>query len=150
MAVYASCLIPEDLYFDVERDVWIRFDEENIATLGMTDPAQTRCGKLIDIRFKKVGKVLEQGKSAATIESAKWIGPFPMPFDGEIVETNEEGFKQNILLFNKDPYDTGWLVKVRPTNLDAQRSHLVIGDDAVAAYQTRIDELGVNCLRCIE
>jgi len=150
MAVYASCVIPEDIYFDVEQDVWIRFDEEGIATLGMTDPAQTRCGKLINVRFKKIGKLVEQGKNVATIESAKWIGPFPMPFDGELVEVNETGFKQDILLMNKDPYETGWLVKVRPTNLAEQRDHLVTGEAAVEAYKARIDLLGVNCLRCLD
>lgn len=150
MAVYRSCAIPEDLYFDVENDVWIQFDDDGIATLGMTDPAQTRCGKLINVRFNKVGKVIQQGKNAATIESAKWIGPFPMPFDGEIVEVNDTGFEEDILLLNKDPYGEGWLVKVRPTNLEAQRNHLVIGDDAVANYRKRIDLLGVNCLRCLD
>lgn len=150
MAVYASCDIPEDIYFDVDRDVWIRFDDNGIATLGMTDPAQTRCGKLIHVRFKKVGKIVEQGKSAATIESAKWVGPFPMPFDGELVEVNAEGFEENILLLNKDPYGEGWLVKVRPINLEEQGNHLLKGEAAVEAYKTRIDLLGVNCLRCLD
>jgi glycine cleavage system H protein len=150
MAVYASCVIPEDIYFDIERDVWIRFDENGVATLGMTDPAQTRCGKLINVRFKKVGKIVEQGKNAATIESAKWVGPFPMPFDGEVLEVNSAGYSEDILLLNKDPYDTGWLVKVRPTNLEAQYDHLLKGDAAVEAYQKRIDFLGVNCLRCLD
>ena len=150
MAIYSSCVIPEDLYFDVERDVWVRFDEDGLATLGMTDPAQTRCGKLINVRFKKPGKIVEQGMNAATIESAKWIGPFPMPFTGEIVEANTIGYDQDILLLNKDPYGAGWLVRVRPTDLENQRDHLLKGEDAVAAYQQRIDFLGVNCLRCLD
>lgn len=150
MTVYYGCMIPEDLYFDVERDVWIRFEDDGTATLGMTDPAQTRCGRLIDVRFKKVGKVITQGKNAATIESAKWIGPFPMPFTGEIVATNEDGFRNDILLFNKDPYDTGWLVKVRPTNLEAERDHLVRGEEAFNAYKAKIEDLKINCFRCVE
>ena len=134
MTVYYGCDIPEGLSFDLDRDVWIRFEGE-VAVLGMTDVAQTRGGKLVNITFKKPGKVIAQGKSAATIESAKWVGPFPLPFSGEIVETNEAGFRRDILVANKDPYGAGWLVKVRPTNLDAERGHLLSGAAAVEAYQ---------------
>ena len=149
MTVYYGCDIPEDLYFDLERDVWIRI-EGNFAVLGMTDVAQTRGGKLVNITFKKPGRVVAQGKSAATIESAKWVGSFPMPISGEIVETNEAGFRRDILIANKDPYGAGWLVKVRPTNLAAERDHLLTGAVAAQAYQKKIVELGVKCFRCIE
>jgi len=147
--IYYACEIPEDLYYDVERDVWIRFGGDT-ATLGMTDVAQTRCGKFAAISFRDVGKKVVQWKTLATIESAKWVGPFPAPFTCEIVETNAAGFANNILLANKEPYTTGWLVKVRPTNLENERGHLVTGDEAVARYKERIKELQINCLRCID
>jgi glycine cleavage system H protein len=147
--IFYACDILEDLTYDIERDVWIRFDGE-IATLGMTDVAQTRCGKIAAISFRDVGKKVAQGKALATVESAKWVGPFPAPFSCEIVEVNEAGFEKDILLANKEPYTTGWLVKVRPTNLDAERSHLVTGEAAAEKYKERIKELKVNCLRCID
>jgi glycine cleavage system H protein len=147
--IFYACDIPEDLYYDIERDVWIRFDGE-IATLGMTDVAQTRCGKIAAISFRDVGKKVAQGKALATIESAKWVGPFPAPFSCEIVETNEAGFAIDILLANKEPYTTGWLVKVRPTNLETECSHLVTGDEAAEKYKVRIQDLKINCLRCID
>jgi len=156
--IYYGCDIPEDLFFDIERDVWVRFEGgpsapsagRGLAVLGMTDVAQTRGGKLVSITFKKPGKIVAQGKSAATIESAKWVGPFPMPFEGEIVETNEAGFRRDILLVNKDPYGAGWLVKVRPTGPDSERAHLVTGAAAAAAYQKKIAELQVKCFRCVD
>jgi glycine cleavage system H protein len=147
--IYYACDIPEDLTYDVERDVWIRFEGE-FASLGMTDVAQTRCGKIAAISFRDVGKNVMQGKALATIESAKWVGPFPAPFSCEIIETNEESFRRDILIANKEPYTTGWLVKVRPTNLEAERGHLVTGDAAAEKYKERIQELKVNCLRCID
>ncbi len=147
--VFYGCDIPEHLWYDIEHDVWIRF-EGDIATLGMTDIAQTRCGKFAAISFRDVGKRVPQWKALATIESAKWVGPFPAPFSCEIVETNEEGFAASVLLANKDPYGEGWLVKVRPTNLDAERGHLLSGDEAVEGYKQRIQELKINCLRCID
>jgi len=147
--IFYACDIPEDLYYDIERDVWIRFDGE-VATLGMTDVAQTRCGKFAAISFRDVGKKVSQGKTLATVESAKWVGPFPAPFSCEIVETNEEGFAKNILLANKEPYTDGWIVKVRPLDLESERDHLVTGEKAFEKYKERIQDLKVNCLRCID
>lgn len=147
--IYYACDIPEDLTYDVERDVWIRFDGD-IATLGMTDVAQTRCGKIAAISFRDVGKKIIQGKALATIESAKWVGPFPAPFSCEIIETNHDSFARDILITNKEPYTTGWLVRVRPLNLEAERGHLVTGGEALEKYKARIQDLKINCLRCIE
>lgn len=147
--IYLACDIPENLYYDIERDVWVRF-EGDLAVLGMTDVAQTRCGKFAAISFRDVGKKVASGKPLATVESAKWVGPFPAPFSCEIVETNEAGFAGNILLANKEPYTEGWLVKVKPTDLERERGHLVTGDEAVERYQARIRELKVSCLRCID
>ena len=147
--IYYGCDIPEELFYDIEHDVWVRFDGE-FAFLGMTDVAQTRCGKFAAISFRDVGKRVAQWRALATVESAKWVGPFPAPFSCEIVETNEKGFSASLLLANKDPYGEGWLVKVRPTNLDAERGHLVTGSEAVEKYRERIKELKVNCLRCID
>ena len=147
--IFYACDIPEDLYYDIERDVWIRF-EGDIAVLGMTDVAQTRCGKIAAISFRDVGKKVAQGKALATIESAKWVGSFPAPFSCEIIETNENGFANDVLLANKEPYTTGWLVKARPTNLENELDHLVTGEEACEKYKARIQELKVNCLRCID
>lgn len=147
--IYYGCSIPDDLFYDVERDVWIRFDGE-YAVLGMTDPAQTRCGRLVAVRFKKPGRVVPQGKALATIESGKWVGPFPAPFTAEVVATNAAGFDEDILLLNKDPYGLGWLVKVRPVNLDAERDHLVTGEEAQRRYKARIDAEEIRCFRCAD
>ncbi len=148
--IYYGCDIPEDLFFDFERDLWVRFEADGVATLGMTDTAQTRGGKLVNIQFKRVGKLLKQGQSAAIIESAKWVGPFPMPFSGVITATNEATFRRDILIANRDPYGEGWLVKVQPTAIETEREHLITGEAAVAKYKHRIVELGLKCFRCLD
>lgn len=150
MAVYKGCDIPEVLHYSIERDVWIRFEVDGTVTTGMTDVAQTRCGKVVSIRFKAMGRRVRRGQSLATIESAKWVGPFPAVLSGEIVATNEAAFKQDILVANKDPYGAGWLVRFRPTDLDAERGELVTGAGAVERYRARIDEYKVTCFRCAE
>jgi len=148
MAVYRGCEIPEELHYDIERDVWVRLEPHGEVTLGMTDPAQSRCGKLVSLRFKAVGRHVARGQSLATIESAKWVGPFPAVLSGEIVATNEASFRADVLAANKDPYGAGWLTRIRPTELDAERGGLVTGAEAVERYRERIAGLKLNCFRC--
>ncbi len=148
--VYQGCWVPHELSYDIERDVWARFEEDGTVTLGMTDVAQTKAGKLVSILFKAEGKVLRSGQSAATIESAKWVGPFPTPLSGEIVATNEGTFAEDILIANRDPYGVGWLVRLKPTSLDEDRARLVPGREAFSAIRERIDRDKVRCYRCAD
>lgn len=150
MAIYAGCDIPEDVYFHPERDCWVRFEADGSATMGMTDIAQTLAGKLIYINFKAVGKKIKSGAAAATIESAKWVGPFVMPFEAEIVEINEDAFKRDILIANKDPYGDAWLMKVKIDDPDAAKSNMLIGDKAIEFFMNRIAEEGISCFRCVD
>ncbi len=150
MAVFGGCEIPEGLHYDVERDVWARFEPSGEVTLGMTDPAQTRCGKVVSIRFKAIERSVARGQSLATIESAKWVGPFPAVLSGEIVAANVAAFRSDILAANKDPYGSGWLVRIRPTDLEAERGVLVTGPAALERYKDRIARLELKCFRCVE
>jgi glycine cleavage system H protein len=148
--LYRGCELPDGLWYDVERDVWARVEGDGSVTLGMTDPAQTRCGKVVSVRFKAVGRRVRLGQSLATIESAKWVGPFPAILSGQIVATNEPAFGRDILLANKDPYGEGWLVRIRPDRLDEEQAALLTGAAALERYRARIDEAGINCMRCAE
>ena len=132
------------------QGVWVRPSPDRTLTMGMTDPAQSRAGKFLHIQFKKPGRHLEVGQSAATIETAKWAGPFPTPVAGTIVETNGAAYEADILIANRDPYGAGWIVRLEPDEWPAATSGLVTGPDAVARYRARIDLLALNCLRCAD
>lgn len=147
---YRGCDLPELLWYDVERDVWARLDGHGTVTLGMTDPAQTRCGKVVSIRFKAVGRRVVRGQSLATIESAQWVGPFPAALSGVIVANNETTFRRDIRAANKDPYGDGWLVRLRPVAFAEERPLLLTGAAAAERYRARIDEHAINCMRCAE
>lgn len=149
MSVYKACEIPDDLHYDVERDVWVRWVADGTVQMGMTDPAQARLGKLVNIRFKAMGRTLQRGQSVAILESAKWVGPFPTPLTGVLVAVNE-AFHTDILLANKDPYGRGWLARLQPTRLEDERGYLLAGPAAINALQQRIDALGIHCIRCAE
>ena len=149
MAVVRGCELPEDLAYDVERDVWVRCEGDEVVC-GMTDVAQTRCGRIVTLQFRRVGREVERGRSLCTVESAKGVGPFPAPLSGEIVAVNAGGVAGDPLMVNTDPYGAGWLVRLRPTRLAAEWPELLTGGAAVAAYRRRIAELEVTCYRCQE
>src|SRR5688500_10151424 len=102
-------------------NTWVRLEDDGSALLGMTDVAQTRCGKIVSISFKPVGRVIPRGRTLAVIESAKWVGPFRNPLSGEILATNEDTFAADGLIANRDPYGEGWLVRVAPNALEEER-----------------------------
>jgi glycine cleavage system H protein len=148
--LFRGCEFPLDLYYDVDHDVWVRRDEDGCVTMGMTDPAQAQCGKFVHLRFKAAGRQLQRGQSAATVESAKWVGPFPTPLSGEIMATNESGFKQDILLANKDPYGAGWLIRLKPASFEEEWPHLLPHDQAFDRYREKIAERDLRCYRCAD
>lgn len=147
--IHYGCVIPRDLIYDVEADVWIRTEGDEVV-IGMTDPAQTRCGKIVAVEFRRVGKAIKRGRGLATIESAKWVGPVASPVSGELVAVNEDGFARDILIANRDPYGEGWLVRIRPDDFDAERPNLQSWEEAFALYKQRIDEFQIRCFRCAD
>jgi len=120
------------------------------AVLGMTDVAQTLGGRMVQVSWKKTGRSYARGRSLAVIESAKWVGPFPTPLTGELVEVNEPGFAADVAIANRDPYGAGWLARLRPADLAGERHHLVDGQAAFAAYRQLIDEQDIRCYRCAD
>ena len=150
MVVYRGCELPEGLWYDVDQDVWARPEADGTVTLGMTDPAQTRCGRVVSIRFKAVGRRVARGQSLATIESAKWVGPFPAVLSGVVAATNEATFRDDVLAANREPYGRGGLVRLRPEAWAAESGTLVAGALALDRYRQRIDAHGIDCMRCAE
>ena len=144
MATANGCNIPEELYYLVEKHVWVRLESDTSVTIGITDVAQHLAGKVIAVSPKKVGKVLGKGQSAGTVESGKWVGPVQLPVGGELVAVNE-ALKANPGLVNQDPYGAGWIVKVKPTNWDEESKELVTGAAGIAVYQQLLNEKGIVC-----
>ena len=144
-----GCQVPADLSYDVERNVWLRFEDDEVV-MGMTDVAQTQCGRFVSITWKQPGARVRQGRPLAVIESAKWVGPFPAPLSGEITAINEEAFDADIALANRDPYGAGWLVRMRPEATAEEGAHLVDGATAFEYYRQIIEEHDIRCFRCEE
>lgn len=148
MAEYRGCELPEDLFYDLDY-VWARPDENGLVVLGITDAAQTMAGRVQKIRIKKVGTHLNKGRHVATLESGKWAGGVPCPFDG-IVESVNEDVVATPHLVNVGPYSDAWLVKMRPIDLATAFDGLATGAPAIMALRAWLDRYDVQCMRCAE
>jgi glycine cleavage system H protein len=144
MAQVNGCDLPDDLYYLVEKHVWVRPTEGDLLTVGINDVAQNLAGSIVACTPKKAGRAVPRGQSVATIESSKWVGPVPAPASGEIAEVNE-AVRQDPGILNRDPYGAGWLVKLRPSNWETEKGDLVTGAAGLEAYRAFLDRVGIRC-----
>jgi glycine cleavage system H protein len=144
MATILNCNLPEDLYYLVDKHVWVRPAADGPITVGINDVARHLAGTIVAVTPKKAGRSVPKGQSVATIESSKWVGPVPAPVSGEIVEVNES-VRKNPRLVNEDPYGTGWLVKLRPSAWDTDSAELVTGSAGLESYRAFLEREGIRC-----
>ncbi|HEX9097607.1 MAG TPA: glycine cleavage system protein GcvH [Candidatus Dormibacteraeota bacterium] len=144
MATVNGCNLPDDLHYLIDKHVWARPETADRIAVGLTDVAVHLAGKVIAVSQKRVGRAVESGQSLGTVESGKWVGPVPAPVSGEIVEVNER-LKTEPGLLNQDPYGEGWIVRLRPTRWEAERSELATGADGLARYQAKLEAENIRC-----
>ncbi|HEY6191292.1 MAG TPA: glycine cleavage system protein GcvH [Bacteroidota bacterium] len=101
---------PEQLKYTKDHE-WIRLDN-GIGTVGITDYAQGELGDIVFVELPAKGRKLKQGESFGTIEAVKAVSDLFAPVSGEVEEVNAE-LEKSPELINKDPYDGGWIMKVR-------------------------------------
>ncbi|MGE5129049.1 MAG: glycine cleavage system protein H, partial [Sphingomonadaceae bacterium] len=122
---------------NVENNVWARKEADGTVTIGMTAYACALAGEVVAYTPKKVGRSVELNKSAATIESGKWVGPVKTPVGGEVVAIND-AVSANPKSINADPYGNGWLVKLKPGNWDGDAAALVTGGAVAKAFEAKM------------
>lgn len=146
MTQYSGCEIPEELYYDLDY-VWARREADDTVTVGITDPAQSFAGRILNVRIKPIGKRIVAGRQVATLESGKWAGGVPLPFEGEVVARNEALLESPELL-NIDPYHDAWIARIRPTDSEHAFDALHSGDEAIEELHRWIERYGIQCMRC--
>jgi glycine cleavage system H protein len=101
---------PEDLLYTKEHE-WLRVDGA-LGVVGITNHAQRELGDVVYVDLPKVGDRFEAGQTFGSVESVKAVSELFLPVAGEIVDINEDlGSSPEAL--NEDPYNKGWLVKIR-------------------------------------
>jgi glycine cleavage system H protein len=141
MAIVKGCNIPDELYYHVENNVWARLEPDGTVTLGVTAYAAALAGQIVSCTPRKPGRTVELNKSAATVESGKWVGPVRSPVAGEIVAVNEAVVSAPGTI-NSDPYGAGWLVRIRPSAWEKDSANLVTGAAAAAAFEEKMNAEG--------
>lgn len=137
MPVVKGCNLPDDLLYDVGNHIWFKEVGDGKVKVGMTAIATAMAGKLVAYTPKAVGKTVKVGKSCATVESGKWVGPAKVASGGEVMETNA-ALAANPSLANDDPYGEGWLVVLKPEDWAGVKSSLVTGADVAAPYEEKM------------
>ncbi len=116
--------IPSELKYTKDHE-WIKIDGD-IATIGITDFAQSELGDIVYVEIETVGETLAQEEVFGTVEAVKTVSDLFMPVSGEIIEMNKDidGAPESV---NNDPYGKGWMIKVKITDA-SQLSELLSAD----------------------
>lgn len=122
---------PKDLRYTKDHE-WVRL-EGNVATIGITDFAQSELGDIVFVEIETEGEQLDAEEVFGTVEAVKTVSDLYMPIAGEIIEFNS-AIADNPALVNEDPYGEGWMIKVKVENaadvaalLDAAAYEGIIG-----------------------
>lgn len=142
-----GCHLPDDLLYDVDNHIWFREMPDGTVKIGMTTVATAMAGQLVAFTPKKVGREVQAGKSCATVESGKWVGPAKSAAGGEIAAVNEE-LVANPKLANDDPYDKGWMILLKPQDWASVKSSLVPGSAVSGPYEAKMAADGFAGCAC--
>ena len=139
------CEFPDDALYDLDNNVWIRLDGKS-AKLGITSVHAALAGKLNQVKFKPIGSSLHRGQSIATIESVRYFGAVRTPLTGRLVELNPV-LENNPKSANDYPYESGWFVRIEPTQLAQEMKALIGAKAAEERIRLQIHELRVRCFK---
>ncbi|MEW5864815.1 MAG: glycine cleavage system protein H [Pseudomonadota bacterium] len=137
MAEVRGCHFPDELLYDVDNHIWYQELPDGNVKVGMTSVATAMAGQLVAFTPKKVGRSVEAGKSCATVESGKWVGPAKSAVAGTVVAVNE-ALVAKPSLANEDPYGAGWLVVIKPTDWAAVKASLTPGSQVGPKYEAKM------------
>ena len=107
--------VPNDLLYTNDHE-WVSVDG-NVATVGITDFAQSELGDIVFVEFPELNSTVEKGQSTGSIEAVKTVADLYMPISGTVIVVNEN-LDKNPEAVNNTPYDDGWMVKIEIANQD--------------------------------
>lgn len=101
---------PSDLKYSKDHE-WVRV-EGDIATIGITEFAQSELGDIVYVEIETVGETMDKDEIFGTVEAVKTVSDLYLPLSGEILEFNE-GLEDEPENVNSDPYGEGWMIKLK-------------------------------------
>lgn len=122
--------IPSELKYTKDHE-WVKIDND-VATIGITDFAQSELGDIVYVEVETLDETLEADEIFGSVEAVKTVSDLFLPLSGEIIEFNE-GLEDEPEQVNSDPYGNGWMIKIKCSDL-TQIEGLMSADD----YKTLI------------
>ena len=106
---------PEELNYTKDHE-WVKI-EGDIATVGITDFAQSELGDIVYIDVETLDETVEAEQVFGSVEAVKTVSDLFMPITGEIIELNE-ALEDEPELVNSDPYGEGWMIKIKIADIE--------------------------------
>jgi glycine cleavage system H protein len=116
---------PTDLKYTRDHE-WLRV-EGDVAYVGISDYAQKELGEIVYVDITTEGETIAKEEVFGTIEAVKTVSDLFMPVSGEVLEINS-ALEDSPELVNESPYQEGWLIKLKPTDLSEVDSLLSAAD----------------------
>jgi glycine cleavage system H protein len=126
--------VPEGLYYSKDF-AWVKIEGDKVR-VGITDYAQKSLREIVYAELPEVGLQVKQGEPYGTLESVKAVSDLVSAVTGTIEEVNEEVQSKPETL-NEDPYNNGWLLVVKPTNLQADLDSILDFNAAVEWHKAQ-------------
>ena len=105
--------IPSELKYTKDHE-WVKLEGET-ATIGITDYAQGSLGDLVYVELPAIGRKVTKGEACVIVESCKAASDVYAPISGEVIEVNS-AVTTTPETINHNPYEGGWLIKIKPSN----------------------------------
>jgi len=129
--------VPEGLYYTKDWE-WAKVEGDKVR-VGLTDYAQKQLREVVYAELPSSGTLVKQAEPYGTVESVKAVSDLIAPVSGTIEEVNEE-IQSNPEILNEDPYKKGWLLVIKPSNLQAELANTMDFNKAVEWHKTLIKE----------
>ena len=129
--------VPEGLYYSKEW-TWVKVENGKVR-IGITDYAQKQLKEIVFADLPRAGDEIVKDEPFGTVESVKSVSDLIAPVSGKVEEVNEE-VVDNPEVINEDPYGTGWLILVSPSNLDEDLKTLMNFEESVKWHKKIIEE----------
>jgi glycine cleavage system H protein len=126
--------VPEGLYYSKEFS-WIKIEDDRVR-MGITDYAQQQLREIVYAELPEVGTEVKQNEPYGTVESVKAVSDLVAAVSGTVEEVNSEAQSKPEIL-NESPFENGWLVIVKPSNLQAELPNLMNFDQAVEWHKNQ-------------
>lgn len=129
--------VPEGLYYTEEFE-WAKIENGKVR-IGITDYAQKQLREIVYAELPTEGDAVEQNEPYGTVESVKSVSDLIAPLSGTIEEVNQK-VQDSPEILNEDPYEEGWLLVIKPSNLKEELKNLMKFEQAVEWHKNLLGE----------